>query len=127
MQPDVKPATANESAAIDFNGFWIKSLCTLELWLSWFLALKPEAEPGLSTQLRNLIVTLKENAIVFASPSVSVTREREVAAHLSTSAIKGKISSYRLKFISSMLCAQQTLESRSLLLLSFCSTDQAVE
>lgn len=43
---------------------------------------------------------------MFASTSASLSRERQVAAHFSTSAIKGKINSYSLRFISSMLCAQ---------------------
>lgn len=62
-----------------------------------------------------------------ASTSASLSREREVAAHFSTSAIKGKINSYRSQVISSMLCAHQTLEYGSLLFLCFCSTDQVAK
>lgn len=116
MQPDLKLTIASESAAIDFSGLWIKSVSTLELWLLWLLAMKPESEPGLSVSLGNLKITLKENTIMFASTSASLSREREVAALFCTSTIKGKINSYRLQFISSMLCAQQTLESGNLLL-----------
>lgn len=48
MQPDLKFTMVSESAAIDFSGRWIKSISTLELWLPWLLAMKPESEPGLS-------------------------------------------------------------------------------
>lgn len=81
MQPDLKLTIVSESAAIDFSGLWIKSVSTLELWLLWLLAMKPESEPGLSVSLGNLKVTLKENTIMFASTSASLSREREVAAH----------------------------------------------
>lgn len=127
MQPHLKFTMVSESAAIGFSGLWIKSVSTLELWLPWLLAMKPKSEPGLPIQSRNLKVTLKGNTTMFASTSASLSREREVAAHFSTSAIKSKINSYKLQDISNMLCAQQSLETGSFLPLSFCSTDQVGE
>lgn len=48
MQPDLKVTMVSESAAMDFSRRWIKSVSTLELWIPWPLAMKPESEPGLS-------------------------------------------------------------------------------
>lgn len=64
---------------------------------------------------------------MFASTSASLPRGREVAAHFSTSAIKGNITSYMLHFISSMLYVQQTLKNRCFLLPPFCTAEQVVE
>lgn len=110
MQPDLKFTGVSESAAIRFSRLG-SSLYLLR-------ALSPHAEPGSSMYLKNLKVTLKENTFVFTSSSASLSRGKEVAAHFSTSAIEGKISSYRLQFISSPLCAQQTFENGSFSLVS---------
>lgn len=118
MQPDLKFTGVSESAAIGFSG--------LGASLYLLRALCPHAEPGSSMYLKNLKVTLKENTFMFTSTSASLSRGKEVAAHFSTSAIEGKISSYRLQFISSPLCAQQNFENGSFSL-SLCSTDQVVE
>lgn len=111
LQPDLKFTVGRGNAANGFSRLWIKPISTSELCFPWLLDVKSKAEPGLSIYLRNTEVTLKENTIMFASTSASLSRGREVTAHFSTSAIKGNITSYMLPFIPSMLYFQQTLEN----------------
>lgn len=124
LQSDLKFTIVCESAAIDFTGRWIKSVSTLELWVPWLLARKPETEPDLPDKEFKSNIKRKHCWVFF---HFGLPFKKEVASHFSISAIKGKIDSYRLQFILSMLCAQQTLESVSFSLLSFCSKDQVVE
>lgn len=127
IQPDLKFTVVSGNAAIDFSGLRIKPLSTLELCLPWLLDMKSKAKPGLSTYLKNTEVTLKVNAIMFASASASLSKGREVAAHFSNSATKGNITTYMLQFISSMLYVQQALVNCCFLLPPFCTTEQVVE
>lgn len=127
IHPDLNFTVGSGNDANDFSGLWIKPISALELWFPWLLHMKSKAGPGLSICLRSTEVILKENTIKFASTSASLSRGREVAAHFSTSAIEGNITSYMLQFISSMLYVQQTLENWYFLLPTFCTTEQVAE